>query len=102
MESNIRVINKIAGVRFVNHEYDYGPKMDDSKSWYQLIITITISEKTNAFFFGERAFNTNYPKLGKISLAETLSDDTLLGNPQFGRISGCFYGYCDKFCDRWI
>ena len=77
MESNVRVINKIAGVRFVNHEYDYGPKMDDSKSWYQLIITITISEKTNAFFFGERAFNTNYPKLEKILLAETLSDVTL-------------------------
>ena len=33
MESNsvIRVINKIVGVRFVNHEYDYGPKMDDSE-----------------------------------------------------------------------
>ena len=50
---------------------------DDSKPWYQLIITITISEKTNAFFFGERAFNTNYPKLEKILLAETLSDVTL-------------------------
>ena len=57
-------------------------------------------------FFGERAFNTNYPKLEKISLAETLSDVTLnssiLGNPQFGTISGCFYRHCDKFCDWWI
>ena len=28
------------------------------------------------FFFCERAFNTNYPKLGKISLAETLCNVT--------------------------
>ena len=34
-----------AGVRFVNHEYDYRPTSDDTKSTYQLIIKITIFEK---------------------------------------------------------
>ena len=37
--------------------------------------------------FCERAFNTNYPKLGKLSLAETLSNVTnssILKNSQFG------------------
>ena len=45
----IRVITKsddrAAGVRFVYHEYDYRLKLDDAKSYYQLIIKITISEK---------------------------------------------------------
>ena len=27
---------------------------------------------------------------------------SILENPQFGRVSGCCYGYCDKFCDWWI
>ena len=31
--------------RFVNHEYDYRPTSDDTKSTYQLIIKITIFEK---------------------------------------------------------
>ena len=34
-----------AGVRFVNHEYDYRWTSDDTKSTYQLIIKITIFEK---------------------------------------------------------
>ena len=45
----IRVITKsddrAARVRFVYHEYDYRPELDDTKSYYQLIIKITISEK---------------------------------------------------------
>ena len=44
----IRVISKshdhAAGVRFVYHEYD-NTKLDDTKSYYRLIIKITISEK---------------------------------------------------------
>ena len=32
-------------IRFVNHEYDYRPTSDDTKSTYQLIIKITIFEK---------------------------------------------------------
>ena len=43
----IQVITKsddrAAGVRFVHHEYDYRPNW--TKSYYQLIIKITISEK---------------------------------------------------------
>ena len=38
-------------------------------------------------------------------LAESLSEITnssILENPQFGRVSGCCYGYCDKLCDWWI
>ena len=81
-------------------------ELDDTKSCYKLITTITISEKkkTNAFFFCERAFKTNYPKLEKISQAETLSNvmnSTILKNPQIGRVTGRCYGYFDKFWDWW-
>ena len=48
----IRVITKsddrAAGVRFVYHEYDYRLNWDDTKSYCQLIIKITISEKKNS------------------------------------------------------
>ena len=40
----------------------------------------------------------------QISSAETLSNVTnssILGNPQFVRVSGCCYGYCDNVCD-WL
>ena len=44
----IQVITKLddreAGVQFVNREYDYRPTSDDTKSHYQLIISITISD----------------------------------------------------------
>ena len=39
----------------------------ESNFCYNFIIIITIFEKTNALCFCERAFNSNYPKLGKIS-----------------------------------
>ena len=45
----IRVIttsdDREAGVRFVNHEYDYRLTSDDTKSTCQLIIKITIFKK---------------------------------------------------------
>ena len=69
-------------------------------SCYQLIITVIISKKMSAFFLVQQRWNTKCPKLGKISLAETLSNVTnssILENPQFG----CC-GYCDNFCDWWI
>ena len=76
-------------------------ELDDTKSCYQLIITITISEKIYALVFGKRALNTHCPKLGKlISPAETLSSLRPFWKiPQWevGRVlSGCCYGYCDK------
>ena len=40
---------EIAGVRFVNLEYDYRPTSDDTKSRYQLFINITISEENCEF-----------------------------------------------------
>ena len=43
--------------------------------------------------------------LGKISLAESLSkvtNSSIVENPQFRKVSGCCYGYCDKLCDWWI
>ena len=51
-----------------------------------------ISKKIDTFIFGERAFNTKCPKLGKISPAKTLSNVTnssISENPQFSRVSGC-------------
>ena len=41
-------------------------------------------------FFGKRAFNIEK------------KNSSILENPQFGRVSGCCYGYCDKLCDWWI
>ena len=57
-----------AGVWFVNHKYDY-EKLDDTKSCYQLIITITISEKKI--------------HLGQTSLVGTMSKVKNLEIPQF-------------------
>ena len=37
--------NRGAGVRFVYHECDYRSKLDDTKSYYQLIIKMTVCEK---------------------------------------------------------
>ena len=77
---------RVVGVWFVNRDrLRSQTKLDDTKFRYQLIITITISEKANAFF-PWRAFNTNYPLLVKISVAEILSNVTILSileNPQF-------------------
>ena len=45
----IRVITKsedrAAGVRFLYHEYQLQTELDDTKSYYQLIIKIALSEK---------------------------------------------------------
>ena len=46
-------------------------------------------------FFCERAFNTKHRK-------KHLTNSSILENPQFGRVSGCCYGYRDKLCDWWI
>ena len=29
-------------------------------------------------------------------------NSSILENPQFGRASGCCYGYCDELCDWWM
>ena len=49
--------------------------------------------------------NKSKLRVGKISLEESLSkvtNSSIMENPQFGRVSGCCYGYCDKLCDWWI
>ena len=72
-------------------------KLDDRKSCYQLITTITISEtklnKCILFFFCERAFNTNYP--AKIRENPMLQIRPLwkTESPRFStRVRGCCYG----------
>ena len=50
--------------------------------------------------FCEKAFNSKNPNFGKVSQAQTQSyvtTSSILENPQFGRVSVCWYGYCDKF-----
>ena len=57
-------------------------------------------QEKNAIFFCEKAFNSKNPNFGKVSQAHTQSHVTtssILENPQFGRVSVCWYGYCDKF-----
>ena len=47
-------------------------------------------------FLVKEHLNTKCPKLGKMSLAETLSNVTnlsILENPRFGRVSVCCHGY---------
>ena len=45
---------KIAGVQFVNHDYDYRPTSDNTKSTYQLIIKLQFSRSTrNENTFGK-------------------------------------------------
>ena len=51
--------DRAVGVRFVYHEYDYRPKLDDRKSYSQLIIKITISEKIRI---------TSYKRKGNFAL----------------------------------
>ena len=50
----------------LNHEYDYRPNWTTRSPVTNYIITVTISEKINAFFFGVRAFNTKWPTLRKL------------------------------------
>ena len=59
-------------------------ELDDKKSCYLLIITVTISEK-------------NQIHLGQISSIGTMSKVKILfGNSSiFPRLSGCCYGYCN-------
>ena len=56
-------------------------------------------------FLVKEHLNTKCPKLGKMSLAETLSNVTnssILENPRFGRVSGCCHCHCDNFGDWCI
>ena len=75
--------------------------MHDAKSRCQLVVTVTMSEKINGFFLVKAHFNTKCPKLGKISLQETLSrvtNSSILENAQVSRVTGySAYGYCDNF-----
>ena len=61
----IRVINKSndreAGVRFVNYEYDC-KQVDDKKSCYQLITTMTEFEKETRHWFYTFSFKINSAK----------------------------------------
>ena len=92
----IRVINKIrqpqSGSPICLSWVWLKTELDDKKSCYQLIITISISEKTNT------------PRTNISSGDNILSSIFLhFGNCLvFLWISGCCYGYCDQFCDWWI
>ena len=95
----------LSGVQFVIykslHSYDSRPNWTTR---CPVTTTIDISEGKKCILFCERAFKTNYPKLEKISLAQTLSNVTnssTLENPQFGGVRGRCYGYFDNFCDWW-
>ena len=70
----IRVINKIGRPICLITGMKLQTELDDTKSCYQLLITITISEKTNSF-----------------SLSN-VTNSSILVNPQFGRVGGCCYG----------
>ena len=41
----MKLDDREAGVQFVNHKYYYRPTLDDTKAHYQLIRSITISER---------------------------------------------------------
>ena len=62
------------------------------QSCSQLIITISISEKKNTpktnISRGDNVFCYKFLHYGN--------------SPVFLRVSGCYYGYFDHFCDWWI
>ena len=78
----IRVINKIEWPPDLSWVW-LQTELDNTKSYYQLIITAIISENN------------------KIN---TCSRDNVYVKKflNFFRISGCCYGYCEQFCDWWI
>ena len=67
-------------------------ELDNMKSCYQLIITISISEKTSTprtnISTGDNVFSYIFFHFGNCLV--------------FLWINGCCYGYCDQFCDWWI
>ena len=67
-------------------------ELDHKKFCYQLIITISISEKTNTprtnIFSGDNVLSWIFLHFGNCLV--------------FLCICGCCYGYCDQFCDWWI
>ena len=72
--------------------------------WYIWLISLKLHYPIIKFVINSRG-NKSKLKLGKISSVESLSKVTYsstLENPQFGKLSGCCYGYCDKLCDWWI
>ena len=66
-------------------------ELDDTNSCYQLIVTITISEKKN---LGQTS------PVGTVSKAKNL--EISQGFFFSSKVSGCCYGYRDQFCDWWI
>ena len=66
--------------------------MESNSVWYQLIITISISEKTNTcrtnISSGDNAFCLKFRHFGNAII--------------FLWINSRCYGYCDHFCDWWI
>ena len=70
------MVTGLSGVQFVYSRVWLQTELDDTKSCCQFIITVTIFEKINAFFFGERAFNTNVQNEKKYDRQR-----------QFGRVS---------------
>ena len=58
-------------------------------------MTIAIFEKQMHSIFRKRTLNTKYRK-------KYITNSSILENPEFGRVSGCCYGYCDKLCDWCI
>ena len=99
----------LSGVQFVINKSDscYTRMIPDQIGRHEVLLQINHNhynfprkKKQMHSFFYKRAFNTNYPKLEKISVAETLSNATnssILENPQFGRVRGRCFGYFDKF-----
>ena len=98
---NIPVIEKIGRLRrgslICQSRVWLQTELDDTKSCYQLITTLTISPKK------KRQIH-----LGQTSPEEIMSRvkiSSILKILQFlfyFRISGCWDGYCDQFCDCWF
>ena len=92
----IRVIYKIGrprrGSPLCLSRVWFPTELDDKKSCYQLIVTISISEKTNTP-------RTNISSKNNVFSYLFLHFGNCL---VFLWIDGCCYGYCDQFCDWWI
>ena len=91
----IRVINKIGwqrgGSPICRWRVWLQTELGDTNSCYQLKITASISGKKRL------TLRTNISGRDNVQSKKNFS---VLEIPQF--FDGCWYGYCDQFCDWWI
>ena len=95
----IREVNKICGSPIWQSRVWLHTELDDTKSCYQLIITMTISE--NNKYSEDKCHRYGQCLRKKTSLTLEIPWFFFFFN-FFFKTSDCCYGYCDQHYDWWI